>query len=151
MSVVSLTGQDTVIINGTILNDLADADCAVLTFPNMLTVLKKGKNGNSIYALNESGKQVKLVLRLIRGSSDDKLLNQQLSLYKNDPSGFTLMTGQLVKNVGDGNGVTAHDSYNLTGGAFEKETEVKVNADGDTEQAVSVYNLIFSNAPRQIA
>jgi len=45
MSVTSLTGRDTVIINGTVFNDLADGDCAALTFPTPLTALKTGKNG----------------------------------------------------------------------------------------------------------
>jgi len=146
-----LTGRDTVIINGTVFNDLADGDCAALTFPTPLTALKTGKNGNSIYAFNTSGQNCKLSLRLIRGSADDKFLNSLLSVYKQNPPAFTLMTGQLVKNVGDGSGNQSHDSYSLAGGVFEKETEVKENADGDTEQAVSVWNLIFSNAPRQLA
>ena len=149
--VVSLTGKDTVVINGTIFNDLADGDCANLTFPNTLTTLKTGKNGNAVYAFNTSGRQCKLVLRIIRGSANDKLLNQQLSLYKNDPPSFTLMTGQIVKNVGDGSGNIVHDAYILSGGIFENETDVKENADGDTEQAVAIYKLMFSNAPRQIA
>ena len=68
MSVVSLTGKDTVIVNGTILNDLADGDCAALTFPDFLTQGKTGKNGNTIYAFNTTGRRCKLVLRLIRGS-----------------------------------------------------------------------------------
>ena len=44
MPTVSLTGNDTVIINGTIFNDLADAACAALTFPQTLTTIKTGKN-----------------------------------------------------------------------------------------------------------
>ncbi len=148
--VVSLTGRDSVIINGTVFNDLADGDCAVLTFPNDLTNLKTGKNGNTIYAFNYSGRQCQLVLRLVRSSADDKLLNEQLSLYKNNPPLFTLMTGVLVKNVGDGSGNIVNDSYTLSGGVFKKETEVKENADGDIDQAVSIYTLTFSNAPRAI-
>jgi hypothetical protein len=151
MSVVSLTGKDTIIINGTIFNDLADADCAALTFPDAITQGKTGKNGNTIYAFNTTGRRCKLILRIIRGSADDKLLNQQLSLYKQNPPSFTLMTGQLVKNVGDGSGNQTHDTYILSGGVFEFETDVAENADGDTNQAVAVYKLMFSNAPRQIA
>ena len=148
--VVSLTGKDSVIINGRILNDVADGDCAVLTFPNNLVNIKTGKNGNSIYAFNYTGRQCQLVLRIIRGSSDDKYLNQLMSLLKNNPPSFTLMTGSLVKNVGDGSGSVVSDTYTLSGGIFSKETEVKENAEGDIEQAVSIYNLTFSNAPRSI-
>ena len=148
--VVSLTGKDTVSINGIIFNDLADGDCAVLTFPNDLTNLKTGKNGNTIYAFNYTGRQCQLVLRLIRGNANDKYLNEQLSLYKNDPPSFNFLTGILVKNIGDGSGGVVNDIYSLTGGVFKKETEVKENAEGDIDQAVSIYTLIFSNAPRSI-
>jgi hypothetical protein len=148
--VTSLTGKDTIIINGTILNDLADGDCAVLTFPNDITNLKTGKNGNTIYAFNYSGRQCQLSLRLVRGSANDKYLNQLLTLFKNDPAGFTLITGTLSKNVGDGAGNITNDTYSLSGGAFKKETEAKENADGETEQSVAVYNMTFSNAPRSI-
>jgi hypothetical protein len=148
--IASLTGKDTLIVNGRILNDLADGDCAVLTFPNDLTNLKTGKGGNTLYAFNYSGRQCQLVLRLIRGSADDKYLNQELSLYKNDPPSFSLMTGVLTKNVGDGSGSVVNDTYTLSGGTFKKETEVKENAEGDIDQAVSIYTLTFSNAPRSI-
>ena len=148
--VVSLTGRDTININGVIFNDLADGDCAALTFPNDLSVLKTGKNGNTLYAFNYTGRQCQLVLRVIRGSSNDKYLNQLLSIYKQNPAGFTLIVGELVKNVGDGAGNIISDTYTLSGGTFKKETEVKENADGDTEQSVAIYTLTFSNAPRSI-
>ena len=85
--------------------------------------------------------QCKLVLRVIRGSANDKMLNEQLSLYKQNPPAFTLMTGQIVKNVGDGSGNMVHDTYILSGGVFEFETDVKDNSDGDTEQAVAILFL----------
>lgn len=150
MAVVSLTGKDLVSINGVNITDLADGDCAALTFPNELSNLKTGKNGNTLYAFNYTGRQCQLILRVIRGSANDKYLNQLLSIYKNDPAAFTLMTGNLIKNVGDGAGNIVNDNYTLSGGTFKKETEVKENADGDTEQAVAIYTLTFSNAPRSI-
>jgi len=148
--VTSLTGKDTIVINGRILNDLADGDCAVLTFPNDLCQLKTGKGGNSIYSFNYTGRQCQLVLRLIRGSADDKFLNEQLSLFKNNLAAFTLLDGSFTKNVGDGAGNIISDTYTLSGGAFKKETEVKENAEGDIEQSVAVHTFIFSNAPRSI-
>ena len=147
---VSLTGKDTVSINGTILNGLADGECAVLTFPNDLTLLKTGKNGNTIYSFKYDGRQCQLVLRIIRGCSDDKFLNQLLSVYKANPPAFSLLQGFIVKNVGDGSGNMISDTYTLSGGAFKRETDVKEDADGGTEQSVSIYTLVFSNAPRQI-
>ena len=148
--VVSLTGKDTISINGRVLNDLADGDVALLDFPNELTHSKTGKNGNTIYGFDYTGRQCTLTLRLIRASADDKFVNQLLSLYKNDPSLFTLISGVLVKNVGDGSGNLNSDIYTLSRGVFKKETGAKENADGDTEQAVAIYTLLFSNAPRSI-
>lgn len=150
MQVVALTGKDTIIINGRVLNDLVDGDCAVITFPNDLMNLKTGKNGNSIYAFNESGKQIEMDLRVVRGSSDDKFLNGILTDMKNLRASFVLMTGEFVKNIGDGAGNITQDIYQLSGGVFKKNTEVKENAEGDTEQAVAMYKLAFSNAPRTI-
>jgi hypothetical protein len=150
MPTTSLTGKDTQKINGRILNDFADGDCASLTFPNDLSVIKTGKNGNSIYAFNYSGNQCDVTMRILRGTPDDKFLNNLLATLKNDPAGFTLMTGEFTKNIGDGAGGITQDTYIMSGGTFKKQTEVKENAEGDTEQAVAIYNLIFSNAPRAI-
>ena len=69
MSVNSLTGQDTVILNDRTLFDLADGDAGALTFPNNIAEIKTGKNKNAIYANNENGQQCELLLRVIMGSS----------------------------------------------------------------------------------
>jgi hypothetical protein len=146
----SLTGKDTIKINGRILNDFADGDCAVLTFPNDISVVKTGKGGNSIYAFKYDGNVCEVALRILRGSADDKFLNNLLALLKNDPAAFTLMQGEFTKNIGDGAGGITTDTYIMSGGTFKKQTEVKENAEGDVEQAVAIYSLIFSNAPRAI-
>jgi hypothetical protein len=74
------------------------------------------------------------------------LLSNQL----NDFASFVLMIGQLIKKVGDGLGNITNDTYILSGGVFSKAVEVKTNAEGDTEQSVSIWNMRFSNAPRVI-
>lgn len=148
--IVSLTGKDVVKLNGRLLNDGADGDVAVLEFPNDLMNLKTGKGGNSIYAFNYTGQQCEVSLRLIRGGADDQYLNGLLALMKNNQAAFSLLQGEFDKNVGDGNGNVIVDSYILSGGVFKKNPGVKENADGETEQAVVVYNLVFSNAPRTI-
>ena len=104
----------------------------------------------NIYAFNYTGLQCDMTLRLLRGSADDKFLNNLFALYKNDPAAFTLMTGEFSKQIGDGLGGITADTYILSGGAFKKSAGAKENADGDTEQAINVYNLVFSNAPRAI-
>ena len=146
----SLTGKDTIKINGRILNDFADGDVANLTYPNDITAIKTGKNGNSIIAFNYSGLQSELTLRLLRGSADDKFINNLLALLKNDPAAFTLMTGEFTKNIGDGAGGILADTYIMSGGTFKKQTAVVENADGTTDQAIAIYDLHFTNAPRAI-
>lgn len=150
MSAVALTGKDTIKINDRILADFADADVAMLSFPNDLLSLKTGKNGNAIYAFNTTGRQSELTLRLLRGSSDDKFMNNLLALWQNDPAAFALMNGEFNKVVGDGAGNITFDIYQMSGGAFKKNVDVKENAEGDTEQAVAIYTIMFSNAPRTI-
>lgn len=143
-----MSGNDTVNINNRVLSDLAEADCAVLTFPNEIANVKTGKNGNSIYGLNETGKQAELVLRIIRGSADDKFLNQLLSNQQANFAGTTLMIGQFIKKIGDGSGNVTSDTYITSGGIFTKQVEGKTNVDGEAEQSVAIYHLKFSNAPR---
>jgi hypothetical protein len=150
MSTTSLTGKDTIKVNGRILNDFADGDVAKITFPNNLVEVKTGKNGNSIYAYNYTGRQAELELRILRGSSDDKFLNNLLQLFNNDPAAFALLTGEFTKNVGDGVGGVTGITYILSGGAFRKQVDVGENADGGTDQAVAIYQMIFSNAPSAI-
>ena len=151
MASVSLTGNDVVMINNKILADLADQDAAVLTFANDIATLKTGKNGNAIYALNQSGQECEVKLRIIRGSSDDKFLNGLMTQQIANFSGTVLVLGEFIKKVGDGQGKVTSDTYILTGGVFTKLVEAKSNAEGDTEQSVSIYTLKFSRAPRALA
>ena len=147
---VSLTGNDTLKLRDRIFADFADADYASLTFPNDIAALKTGKDGNTIYALNETGRQAELVLRVLRGSADDKFLQNLLAAQRNDFSGFVLLEGEFVKRVGDGKGNVTQDTYLVTGGVFTKNVEVKSNAEGDTEQSVSVYTIAFGNNTRTL-
>src|SRR5574343_924076 len=145
---VSLTGSDTIISNGRVLNDFADDDVAMLSYPNSIAGVKTGKNGNSLYALNETGNQAEVKLRVLRGSADDKYLNNLLTQQMANFAGTVLNNGQFVKKVGDGAGNITADKYIMSGGVFMKRVEVKSNVAGDTNQSVVEYNLTFSNAPR---
>lgn len=148
MPTIALSGQDTIIINNQILVGLADANCVELTFPNDIANVKTGKNGNSIYGFNESGRQCEVKLRLIRGSSDDQFLNNLLAQQQANFAGTVLMIGQFVKKLGDGAGNITSDTYILSGGVFTKQVEAKSNTDGEVDQSVAMYTLKFSNAPR---
>lgn len=150
MSTIALSGKDTVNINNSVLADLADGNCAELTFPNDIANVKTGKNGNSIYGFNESGKQCEVKLRVVRGSADDKFLNNLLTQQQANFSSFPLMLGQFIKKIGDGQGNVTSDTYIMSGGIFTKIPEAKTNTEGDTEQSISIYTLRFSNAPRAL-
>lgn len=150
MSVAVLSGQDTVIINNRVFNNLADANCVELTFQNDISQVKTGKNGNSIYGLNETGKQCEVKIRLIRGSSDDQFMNQLLSNQQANFSGTVLLIGQFIKKLGDGAGNISSDTYIMSGGVFQRQVDGKMNTDGDVDQSVSMYMLKFSNSPRVI-
>lgn len=147
---VALSGDDSIIINNRLLTDLMDDDVGDLTFPNDVVGVKTGKNGNSIYALNQSGKQADLKLRIVRGSGDDKFLNNLFAQQQANFAAFPLMIGQFIKQIGDGAGNIINDTYITSGGVFQKEPEAKSNVTGDTAQAVVVWMVKFTNAPRVI-
>ena len=148
---VSLTGSDSIQIDSRILNDFAEGDIASLTFPNALATVKSAKNGNMIYAFNETGKQCDMTLRVLAGSSDDKYLNSRLAEQKGDFSAFILLTGVFTKRVGNGKAGVTSVVYNLAGGVISKQPEQKTNVEGDTAQSVVVYNLVFGNGSRVVA
>lgn len=150
MSSVALSGADTIVINNRIFADFADGNCVELTFPNDISNVKKGKNGNAIYGLNEQGTVCELKIRLLRASSDDKYMLGLLAQQRNDFSAFVLMIGQFVKKVGDGAGNIASDTYDLAGGIFKKNIDAKMNVEGETDQSVSLYTIDFSQAVRTI-
>lgn len=145
---VSLTGSDTLIIGGRVISDVADGSWAHLTYPNTLVEAKTGKNGNSIYALNSMGLLADVEVRVIRASDDDIWLNAKLAAMKADFSSFVLFQGQMIKRVGDGMGNLSYDTYLLDGGVFSTQVEVLSNAEGNTDQSVSVYKFRFTNADR---
>jgi len=145
-----MSGSDTIDINGRVLVDLADGDFVGLTYPNDIAELKTGKNNNSIYSFNSTGRQTELTIRLIRGSSDDKYMNGLLQTQQADFARTILLTAVMSKKIGDGKGNVISDTYIMSGGIFSKQVETKSNAEGDTEQSVSVYTMMYSNSPRAI-
>lgn len=151
MATISLTGKDTIQINDRVFDNVGDGEVATLTFPNELVGLKIGKNGNAIYALNETGKEVDFDLRVLRGSADDKFLNSLKLTMERDFAAFTTLTGEIVKRIGDGDGNVSNDTYTLSGGVFKQSIDVTSNVEGDTEQAISLYRLKFTNGARAIS
>lgn len=151
MATINFNGQDTVQLNGRVLKDFSDGDIAVLTFPNELVGVKAGKNGNTIFALNETGRVATLDIKIMRASSDDIYLNALFLSMQRDFSRFTALNGQLLKNIGNGSGSVSADIYMLSYGVFRQAIDAKSNVEGDTEQGSSLYRLTFANAPRIIS
>lgn len=152
---VSLTGKDTQQIGSRglalrVLADLADGDAGNLDFPNNLVEVKTGKNGNTIYAFNATGKVCTYTARVLRGSADDKYFNAQMNLYLKDPAAYVLLDGEFIKRAGDGQGNVVSDVYRVSGGIPQKMPNAKENVEGDTEQAVTVWQIAFANTERSL-
>lgn len=141
---ISLMGEDTLKINGDIIDELANGESVVMTFPNELANIEKGKNGVSIYTKNEQGTISEMTCRVLRGGSKDRLLNNLVSSQLNDFAAFTLINTEFIKRIGDGAGNIVSDIYFSRGGIITKFPETKSNATGDAEQSVSVYTLKFA-------
>lgn len=150
MSTVAMSGNDALTLQNRILSDFADGDWGSITYSGDIAAVKTGKNNNTIYSQNNTGLNCQMTLRLIRASADDKWMNGLLAQQNANFAGFVLLFGQFIKRVGDGKGTITNDTYTLTGGVFQKMVEGKSNAEGDTEQSVSIYNLSFALAPRAI-
>jgi len=147
---VSMNGSDTIILDTRIMKDFGDGDTTVLTFPNNVVEAKRGKNGNVLFALNSTGKVANVVVRVLLGSDDDKYLNSRLQEYLNDPAAFILFSGEFIKRSGDGAGNVTNIVYQLSAGAIQKMVEGKENVEGDTEQAIAIYTMVFANGDRAL-
>jgi hypothetical protein len=145
---VALTGKDTTIIDSRLITAFGNGDVVLIDAPNNLGEAKAAKNGNVLIAYNASGKQVVVTLRIIRGSDDDKYLASRMQEFINDPPAFVLMAAEFIKRTGDGAGTITNEIYTMQGGFIQKMPGAKENVEGDTEQAVSIYQMIFSNADR---
>lgn len=146
----TLTGDDVIIINDLPLNDFPDNDIATLELPNNLMEISTGKDGNTIFALNEAGNNATLTLRVLMSSADDKRLNGLIP-PSDGFARYVLLNGSVVKQVGDGAGNVSDNTYLLAGGMVQKKPAIKSNVNGDTQQAVVEYVIQFANAARAIA
>jgi hypothetical protein len=150
MPVNTITSDDTLTLYGRVIADLADGDTSAISFPDNLAEVKTGKDGNTVFAQNQKGKNATLTLRVMRGSSDDQFLQSQLALQEQNFPGVVLAFGSFVKRLGDGQGNILNDSYTFTAGVFTKQVEGKENVEGNTDQAVAIYNMKFAQAARGI-
>lgn len=151
MATFALTGNDTLTLNARVFKDFADGSTITISRPNEMTGQTTGKNGNTIFATNEQGRNAEVELRIIGGSDDDKYLNGLLIQQKRDLPTFALMTGTFTKRIGDGQGNVNFVNYALKGGVFRQDIDTNENLQGETEQGISIYRLFFAEAERAIA
>ena len=149
MATYALTGDDSIIINDIPLKDFANNDIGTLNLPNNLFDLATGKNGNTIFALDESGNNATLTVRLLMSSADDKRLSGMIP-QSNGFAQTILATGSVVKQIGDGQGNVSYNTYVLAGGMVQKKPSIKSNVNGDDSQAVVEYVIQFAEANRAI-
>jgi len=147
----TLTGRDTLVINGRVIHDFAHLDYAHITFEDKLLNMRISKDGNVLLAQNLNGQKARLVVRLGVGSYDDQYFGSLLQSWINDAATFPLMTGSFAKRIGDGMGNVKNVTYQLAAGSFEKIPEAKANSEGEEEQAVVVYEMLFVLQSRAIA
>lgn len=146
----TLTGDDSIIINDIPLNNLADGDVGSLDIPNDLVNITSGQDVNTIFAYNPQGHNATLTVRVLLSSADDKRLNGLVPTGDNFAR-TVLLTGSIVKQVGDGQGNVSYNTYALQGGMIQKKPNITNNVNGDTNQAVAEYQIIFAYAARIIS
>jgi hypothetical protein len=151
MPAFGLTGEDTIMIDSRILADFADADYGKVDFPNEIVNVQASKNGNVLIGDKASGSIMKLSLRIVVGSPDDKYLNSRLLEQRSDLPAFTAVTAMITKRSGDGAGVVANATYQAVAGVFTKIPGAVSSSEGSPEQSVAMYELTFGSAPRSIA
>lgn len=150
MTINVITSDDTLTIFDRVVNDFASGDISAVTYTEDLVNSKTGKNKNTIFAKNESGNNGSLVLRLMRGSDDDRFFAGKVSQIEGDFASFVLGNGQLVKRLGDGQGNVIRDVTTLAGISLSRKPDSKTNVDGDTEQGVTIYTFKIANVTRSI-
>jgi hypothetical protein len=147
---VAITGDDTLTLGGNTFTDFADNEVSKVEPPNDIVKVKTGKNQNTIYAKDETGNNFNVTLRLLRGSPDDQFLQNQYQAMVGNFAATILLNGTFVKNLGDGAGNISRDIYTLKGGVIVRLPAASENAEGNTDQAVSIWSLKFALGSRAI-
>lgn len=151
MAIYSITGSDSFLLNERpIVNDLADGSVIEIAYNNDRVGISTGKNKNTVFADNRTGTNATATLRVMRGSPTDKWLNGLSVEQDRDIITFSLFRGSFTKRIGDGQGNVTFDNYTLLGGAFQRFPDVQENNQGETEQGITIYTLIFADCQRAL-
>lgn len=144
---ISLTGDDSIIFNGVPLTDFGDGDVVTIEPSADVQATKVGKNGNAISARNVEGDLMDVVIKLLRGSDDDIMMNDLFANYFADPASFQAAVVSATKRIGDGSGFVTPDTQTLIFGLPKRRVGMKENVSGDTDQALAVYAWTFISQP----
>ena len=160
MPSISFTGNDSIVWTdrdnpgGVPLTDFGDGDVLTITWGADISSTRVGKNGNVINARNAEGDLADVVLRLLRASDDDVMVNADEADYLHNPPGFITPTITATKMVGDGQGNIRRDTYAIAFITPKRHVDMKENVSGDTEQAIAVHPFTGisnpNNSPRTI-
>lgn len=139
----------------TTITSFADGDYARVTFPNDIMNFTIGKNRNMLAAYNAMGTLAELELRLLRGSKEDKFLQDQFPTFASDELSFSFIFAKVIKNLGVSNeGATAstiEEIYTLNNGIISKAPEIVSNVSGSTDQGVVVWQIRFAEFTRTVS
>ena len=133
-----------------VLSDFGDGTVAELNAPNELSTLTTGYNGNSLGSHNEPGRQRELTLRLVKGSADDKRMNENYNLWKNRDIRFRPLTMAFTKTVAHGSGAPTNDKVECFFGLPTGQPAQVSDMAGNTDQVISVYTIRFGNSERSM-
>lgn len=137
-----LTGDDSFILWGRAITDLADGDVVTITADNNIASSVVGKGGNVIVAKDEQGKKCTITLRVLKGSKDDLFIHSYYKTYEIDSTAFLMGNGSFAKRLGDGAGNIVFDTKYLSAVHFTRAPyDATWNVNGSTDQAVTVYTM----------
>lgn len=148
MGSFALTGNDTSIMFGRNLTNFGKGDVVKVEYANDFVKVEQGKNGNTIYALDNSGFLAKITVKPLRGSPDDVFFAGIVASAKADLPSFELGEGTFVKRIGAGDGSVVYDTYVLGGICPTKLQPAQENTDGDPEQAQVMYEFTAAASDR---
>ena len=139
----------------TTITSFADGDYARVTFPNDIMNFTIGKNRNMLAAYNAMGTLAELELRLLRGSKEDKFLQDQFPNFSSDQLSFNFLFAKIIKNLGVSNegasASTIEETYTLSNGIISKAPEIVSNVSGSTDQGVVVWQIRFAEFTRTVS
>lgn len=143
----TLTGKDTLIINGVSIQGLGSGTTVNIEIPDTLVEVNVWKNGNASFANKKQGQKVRMTIAAqIRGDIHQAYI-QTVNQWIQNPASTILWTGSFVKNLGDGvTGAIGHVSYVLNGGIPEKLPPLMENVDGDGKQAIPDLIIMWASA-----